>query len=59
MIAIRLCSICQRAKRVNLIIRDKNICLECEKALVETTSTQKSYGYYMDAVKKLLYNSAN
>ncbi|HZK34076.1 MAG TPA: sigma factor G inhibitor Gin [Bacillota bacterium] len=58
MIHIRQCSICRRAKRVNLIILHKNICLECEKDLIITSSGDRSYGQYMDGVKRILYNCA-
>ncbi|HHZ14418.1 MAG: sigma factor G inhibitor Gin [Caldicoprobacterales bacterium] len=57
MIRIIECCVCKRMTRANLLLRDTNICLECEQKIMKLDSSHEDYFELKEGIKRMLrYN---
>lgn len=54
MIRIVECCVCNRMTKANLILRDTNICANCEEKILKAQSDNEDYLKYKEGLKKVL-----
>ncbi len=53
MIRIIECCMCKKMTKANLVLKDTNICTNCEKKILKASINHKDYIKYKDGIKKV------
>ncbi|NLN41091.1 MAG: carnitine--CoA ligase [Clostridiales bacterium] len=54
MIDIIECCMCKKITKANLILKNNNICEDCEKKIIGTKTDHQDYLKYKEGIKRLL-----